>query len=374
MLNTKKTILVVSSLTKISTANYVTNSLKKLGYSVVTASDKGSFGSDAYKTYGAVNVHNLCHKLEISPILILFIEGGTMQVLPIGLEKMNCITAWYGIDTHMDYNKHLRISRLFDVTFVAQKEYVSRLTSDGIKQAHWLPLGFAPELLPLKNLDRDIDISYVGSINVNINPHRHQLISNLKDNFNSNSFGLASPKEMGEIYSRSKIVFNKSVKNDINMRFFEAMGTGAVLVTDPIMENGLEDLFERNKHYITYENDNELIPTVASLLSEPDRLAEISKNVQKLILEKHTYDHRAKSILEICHHSEKSAYPKSADYLPALVVLKLYGGAIYCLGVALKETSGGGWRRYIALVSSWLLRGISHPINCFEAILNKIAK
>ena len=33
-----------------------------------------------------------------------------------------------------------------------------------------------------------------------------------------------NPQQMGEVYSRSKIVFNKSINGDLNMRFFEGTG------------------------------------------------------------------------------------------------------------------------------------------------------
>ena len=47
---------------------------------------------------------------------------------------------------------------------------------------------------------------------------------------------------MGRIYSESKIVLNASINGDLNMRVFEALTSGALLVTDRI-ENGLDTLF-----------------------------------------------------------------------------------------------------------------------------------
>ena len=44
-----------------------------------------------------------------------------MQLFPYDLENVTCLTAWYGIDTHMDYKKHLQIAKGFDVSFIAQK-------------------------------------------------------------------------------------------------------------------------------------------------------------------------------------------------------------------------------------------------------------
>ena len=78
--------------------------------------------------------------------LFLYVEGGTMRLFPYDLEKIECLTAWYGIDIHMDYQKHLKISRGFYLTFLVQKEYVNQLRIDGIRQVFWTPVGVAPEL------------------------------------------------------------------------------------------------------------------------------------------------------------------------------------------------------------------------------------
>ena len=63
---------------------------------------------------------------------------------------------------------------------------------------------------------------------------------------------------MAEIYSQSWIVFNKSIKNDINMRVFESTASESLLFTDKIINNGWSDLF-KDKPFVIYENKNELI-------------------------------------------------------------------------------------------------------------------
>lgn len=365
-------ILVIASLKPTTTANYIVTALKNAGHQLLVISDVKNPAAQLIE--GVVDVERVCKKNNFKPNLILFVEGGSMQVLPLGLEKINCISAWYGIDTHMDYQKHLLISELFDVTFVAQKEYVEKLRTDGIKQVYWLPLAFPAELFPEKKLNRDIDISYVGSNNVNINPHRHKLLSMLKENFQSTRFGLASPKEMGEIYSISKAVFNKSVNNDINMRFFEAMGCGAVLITDPIIDNGLEDLFEENKHYISYKNDDELVQKTKELLSSPDLLNQISQNAQALIFEKHTYLNRAHTILEISNHASNIARPQPTDYFSALLALKLYAPALNMCATAFKKSSLVGFRRYVSQSIALVLFCFSKLVGLLELLLNKTSK
>ena len=211
-------LLVFASLTSTCTANYFIYALRQLGCELKVCSDVANERAD-FLAYGAVDVTQVMAQNSFKPDYVLFFEGGSMDLLPIGLEKVGCRTAWYGIDTHMDYAKHLHIGRLFDVSFVAQKEYVERLRADGLRQVHWLPLGFAPELMPSPMPARTTDMAYVGSDLVTANPQRHALLASLRREFPSTRFGPATPQEMGWIYASAKLVFNKSVRNDVNMRF-----------------------------------------------------------------------------------------------------------------------------------------------------------
>ena len=54
---------------------------------------------------------------------------------------------------------------------------------------------------------------------------------------------------MAEIYSQSWIVFNKSIKNDINMRVFESTASESFF-TDKIINNGWSDLFKDKRCYL----------------------------------------------------------------------------------------------------------------------------
>ena len=100
-------ILILSSLTKFNTANYIISSFKRYVNKVFVYSDVNSINADLYGK-GFVSLRNILNKIPFYPELIFFIEGGTMQLFPYDLENVTCLTAWYGIDTHMDYKKHLQ--------------------------------------------------------------------------------------------------------------------------------------------------------------------------------------------------------------------------------------------------------------------------
>lgn len=341
-----KNIALVSSLKSTATANYFLKAFQDLGYSVFVISDVSHVAANVIES-GAVNLPAILEKNQFRPDLVMFIEGGTMQLFPQGLEGLPCITAWYGIDTHMDYAKHLRIARLFDVTFVAQQEYVSRLIADGIPQVFWLPLAFEPSLHPKTILERIYDIAYVGSDNAQMHPVRHRILKSLGNQFPKIWKGMTSPQEMGLVYAQSKLVFNKSVNNDLNMRYFEAMGAGAVLVTDPILDNGVEELFVEGKHFLRYDSESHALELAKVILADPKRLQEIGQEARSEVLAKHTYLHRVKTLLDLLPTCRKLGKPSLVDYYPVYMALGMSIEALEIVSTVLRDSQTGRRQKII---------------------------
>ena len=335
-------VLFVASLGAYSTANYLLRALRDCGHHVFAYSDLARDGASEVGG-GIVDVEALSRHHDFQPDLVLFVEGGTMKLFPIGLERVSCLTAWYGIDTHMDYAKHLTLSRAFDVTFIAQKQYVARLRADGVHQAHWLPLAFAPELLPQDTPTRDLDVAYVGSMNQALHPERHALLTALQQRFPANFIGPASAREMASIYSRAKVIFNKSVNNDVNMRYFEAMGTGAVLVTDPAQDNGAEELFEEGIHYLTYTDRDSLLRAVESVLRDENWHRRIAEAAREMIFSRHTYRHRALQLIDTVSRSKRQVRPGADIYFGVFSHLRMPEGMLAaCLAALAQQGPGRG--------------------------------
>lgn len=358
-------IVVFASLTSPATSNYLIHALRGLGHELFVCSDVPSTLANL-KVSGAVDVARICARHNLVPDLVLFIEGGTMRLFPAGLEQMSCLTAWYGIDTHMDYTKHLRIGRLFDVTFVAQKEFVERLRQDGLRQVNWLPLGFAPELHPAEMLERCYDVAYVGSSSATVHPVRHAMLAAIRQEFPAAFLGAATPSDMGRIYAQAKLVFNKSVNNDVNMRYFEAAGAGAVLLTDPALNNGVDELFHVGEHYLEYRDKHTLLTLIRSLLQDPERCRGIGDAARRQVMERHTYQHRAESLLDLLRQSCKLAPPSSADYFLAMLALNIFDAALVSAGQAFKHRSGGRFDKSVAQLIANLLSVLGMAVSVLE--------
>lgn len=329
-------IVIFASLTEDTTANYLIRAFQKYCSSVFVFSDLVSPLANRVID-SCIDIYEECKKFNINPDLFLFIEGGSMRYFPKGIEKLSCKTAWYGIDTHMDYKKHLAIGNIFDVSFIAQKEFVAQLLKDGIKNVHWLPLAFEPNLNTFSSSSKEYLISYVGSNNISMHPIRYQLIDSIKSNFENCYFGRAIPNEMSNIYAKSFMVFNKSVNNDINMRYFEAMGEGAVLLTDKSINNGVEELFKKDIHFFEYNNAIDLIELINSLKNNQEKLLEVGKVAKKNILKFHTYQNRVESIIQISGNSTKFHKDSYLYYIDIFYHLNIYDECVSYILILFKK-------------------------------------
>jgi glycosyltransferase involved in cell wall biosynthesis len=350
----QKRILVIASITDIAPAKYLVEEFKKLGCELLVISDQKYENVDLVAT-GAVNIRRICDSINFEPMLIIFVEGGNMNLFPISLERFECPTIWWGIDSPHNFMKHIAIARLFDHTFLAQKEYVVRLKEEGIQSVSWMPLAFPSNSIAQTDSPRAMDVAYVGSMDWDLYPQRKRMLDQIANNFPNSYIEKASADQMLEIYQKSKIVFNFSFKNDINMRIFEAMGSGAVLVTNKIESNGMEDLFKEATHYLNYSAENNLIDLIKRILQDPELQASISENARDNIIRNHTYEHRASEILSFATPHKRSQITSNLDTLIALMKMNFFLDS---------------WQYFVKYSRKYVSGGVNKIIISFFVILN----
>jgi hypothetical protein len=313
----RRKILVVSSIDPIATGRYFVEALRDIGHEVRVVSDRTHPAVDSLAN-GVLDVPRWVEREGFRPDMLLFIEGGTRLLFPSGMQDLDCVSAWYAIDTHLHLRQHLCVAKLFDVTFVAHFEFLERFRDC---QAYWLPVAADPRLYAQAQKPRDIDIAYIGSDDRGLHSERARLLDLIRSRYGNTFLGRAEPARIGEIYGRAKIVFNKSVRNDVNMRYFEAMGAGAVLVTDSARGNGVEQLFNPGEDFLEYRDDATLFAAIDSLLADDEKRERIGARAQEHVLSRHTYRHRVEKILDVLAATTHRVKPGPEDYLPAYHLL-----------------------------------------------------
>ena len=221
----------------------------------------------------------------------LFVHIDPASDWPIGLEELPCPAIAYLIDVHQNLEVRLELSRFFDAVFIAQKDYLPAFTAIGHRHAYWLPLGCDPVLHHVPSETRDLDVGFVGNLGAVGTPRNTVLTSVLPRYATNDTTRFYPPEEMARIYGRSKIVFNVSVNGDVNMRAFEALAAGALLVTDRI-GNGFDEIFQDGVNCVCYSDIDEAIARIDHYLAHDDEREAIAVEGMRFALSQCTYRHR----------------------------------------------------------------------------------
>ena len=232
-----------------------------------------------------------------NPDVFLFVD--TCAFYPLNnLGSLKCVKVCYLIDAHINFDHHLQCAKYFDVVFVAHKPAVETFRERGIKNVFWIPPACDPEIHGRKVNEKLYDVGFVGNLDPESNPERVRLLNELKQRFNVYS-ERCFLEEMSKVFSRSKIVFNKSIADGLNMRVFEVLASGSMLLTNEANGSGLQDLFQDRKHLVIYKNENELIELADYYLRNDEEREEIAAEGMKKVLNEHTYGHRAEEMVRI---------------------------------------------------------------------------
>ena len=226
----------------------------------------------------------------------IWIDSGQKE-LDEGLELLGVPKVAYLIDTPVSAEQYIKIGKQFDCCFLAQKGQIGLFREAGVENVYWLPLACAPGMHLVGELDRHYDVAYIGGLSPEEPVRRRDLIAEVGKRFENNRIGKCWPHEMAKVYAQSKIVINSCHNRDVNMRVFEAMASGALLITDEA--DGLEDIFQDGIHLVVYRNDEDACDMIAHYLEHAEDREKIAKAGQELVLREHTYAKRFDEMLEI---------------------------------------------------------------------------
>jgi O-antigen biosynthesis protein len=216
--------------------------------------------------------------------------------------------AWWAIDTHVDFERCLRRGRQADWTFAAQRNGADELRAAGVETSRWLPLACDPDLHGRREADLAFDIAFVGHV---FPGRRAELLQRIRSTYPASFVGQKFFEEMALIYSGSRIVFNCSLRDDINMRVFEGLCSGSLLVTNDLSANGLKELFHDGEHLVTYRDEAELFALLGHYLKHPVDRERIAAAGRAEVLARHTYSHRMQELL--CVVDEQSMHRRSSS-------------------------------------------------------------
>jgi hypothetical protein len=211
-------------------------------------------------------------------------------------------TACFQIDTYSKPRWRALWSSLFDYVFVFHPGYESYFDRYQHPRVILLPHSVHAANFRAAAASRPFDLGWVGSLAGNLYQTRRRLLPLFAARYRMNAWEKRyAEAEVPEVYSQSKIVVNLSrddYPQDANIRCFEVMASGALLVTS--LPSELEQLgFENGVHFIGYTSETELTPIIDHFLKNESARAQIARRARELVLKEHTYDARVEKMLRI---------------------------------------------------------------------------
>lgn len=203
-------------------------------------------------------------------------------------------SAFWAIDTHIDLERVIQHAQGFDHVFAAQRNGAEELRKAGLATATWLPLACDPAIHRPHDVPLQYDVAFVGNL---FRGPRSDLLAAIRERFPRTFVGRRYFEQMAQVYSAARLVFNRSVADDLNMRVFEALGCGACLLTNDLAENGQAELLEPGRQLVTYADQEDLLEKLAWYLAHDDERARVAAEGRAEVLARHTYLHRMSTLL-----------------------------------------------------------------------------
>ena len=197
------------------------------------------------------------------------------------------------------------ICRYFDLCLTSTEDALKKYCVEGALPIY-LPEGANPEIHKPYDVEKSIDVSFVGQCYGN----RLTIIQALKDHgIHVEAFGEDWPngplstKDMIRMYSKSKInlgfggVAGHQDTYCLKGRDFEITMSGGLYLTEHNPE--LEKVYDIGNEIITYTNFNDLVAKISYLLSNPEEAERVRKRGFQRAHAEHTWEMRFEKIFTL---------------------------------------------------------------------------
>lgn len=261
--------------------------------------------------------HDILERLpeDWTPDFVI-IRDGEYYEIPVGLEESPYPVIGLIGDWNLAFNGIASIIGIFDFIFT-DRQGVKVFQKLGIENIEYFPLyGYDPGIHKAYDEEKKYDVCLIGNLNHNVQTKRAKAlyrIAKLADKYKINIESGVYGADYGRKLSQSKIVFNQSIRGEVNMRTFEAPACGALLFLE---SDNLEvrDFFRDREDCVLYDNDNLEGLIEHYLLHESER-QRIVKNMG-LKIKNHSYYHRARKLIQRIKRIKFESVDRAFNRLP----------------------------------------------------------
>jgi hypothetical protein len=248
----------------------------------------------------------------------LIIQPETVfPILPWDLTETSIPTACFQIDVYAYTRHRIRWSMLFDYAILFHPGFDEQFRQAGHPKPLTLPHAVDAETFEKSEGERDLEVGWVGRADGPLYKTRRKVLHLLSQHFRMNEWWRPyTYEEMAKVYQQSKIAVNvgrDDYLQDANLRVFEAMAAGALLITQLPSELILIG-FEPNVHFVGYESESDLLDLVRYYLSNEKKRQQIAEAGREKVLKEHTYDARVKTLLSMLEQDKGRLFAPARNW------------------------------------------------------------
>lgn len=218
---------------------------------------------------------------------------------PADLNELELPTAWYVYDTHLHLDELSTTAYLFDLVFSCDEPARQDLLSKGLDRVE--VLSYAADVdtyyQPWSARTRKHQVGFSGSLGGHpALSERRKLIERLSKKFDLKvEDRTLTGKAVSDFYQDCRVVLNQAVGHEYNMRVPETLLSGRPLLTPEV--RGLDTYIQNGVQAETYTLEN-VEDKIEKLLRDETYAEDMAKRGQQEFLQKHTYDHRAETLVD----------------------------------------------------------------------------
>lgn len=215
---------------------------------------------------------------------------------PVNLDVFRCPKILLAADSHWGENAisglvNYAASEPFDrVVLLYDRHHAGFYRAAGIRNLHWFPgLTFAhPDTrihsATTANAPRGAHLALVGK--VGYHARRQRLFAALIRAGVPLAWVQLRQSELVAHYASSLVGLNAAMNGDLNLRVFETIAGGAMLLTDRLAPaSGLDDLLAEGREKISYDHADDLVAKARHFLAHPDEARAIAVAGHRWFLE-----------------------------------------------------------------------------------------
>lgn len=199
---------------------------------------------------------------------------------------------FYACDTHLlsSWRRIRRLAKRYDLVC-----YAHRSGADQLPNGVWIPFACDPQLHEKQPLLKRWDLAFVGTEG---GVPRKFYLQALRERHPNSFIGHAPHTDLGAIYSQGRIGFNYSIRDEINMRVFEILSSGTMLLTNDLPRADLDQLgLQEGVHLRIYRNPTHLFNLIDDYLANDQEREAIALRGMRQVHQHHAYRHRLSQIL-----------------------------------------------------------------------------